>query len=149
MSNRKIIYRPDDPVIKFRAALVMRRQMLVDQQLIVRRRPSVFDTPTTRKLMKTNDVMLMQITLHLKRIYIGVIISEDERRELLADLDKFIVRFQRSLNCCRTRYAESLGRRTLYAVKAALARRDDIDIEHPERTISLTVAFGLAASTEE
>ena len=106
MKTKQPAYSPDDPILRFRAALEVRRRMFVDQQEIVRRQPSAFTTPVITRGLKQTEIHLALVTRYLKAIYDAEEIPLEKRRALLAHLDTVIVRFQRSLNAQRIRNIE-------------------------------------------
>lgn len=141
MKTKQPAYSPDDPILRFRAALEVRRRILVDQQEIVRRQPSAFTTPVIKRGLQQSEIHLALVTRYMKAIYDVVEISPEKRRALLTHLNTFIVRFQRSLNVQRLRLDHARNKHLMFKLKAALARFDDLDVAHPEHTFDLAALF--------
>ena len=141
MKTKQPAYSPDDPILRFRAALEVRRRMLVDQQEIVRRMPSAFLTPVIKRGFDEAERHLALVTRYMKAIYDCEDMPPEKYRAALSHLGTVIFRFQRSLNVQRIRLDQARNKHILFKLKAALARFDDLDVAHPEHTFDLAALF--------
>lgn len=141
MKTKQVQYMPDDPVLVFRAALTVRRQMIVDQQEIVRRKPEAFNTPVIKSALKRSEDDLRRVTDHLRCIFDGNPAIPSERRTILGHLDYHIRGFQCHLNHRRMELVKARNKYMMRELNAALARLDDLNVAHPENTFDLIGLF--------
>ena len=141
MKTKQVQYMPDDPVLVFRAALTVRRQMIVDQQEIIRRKPEVFNTPVIKNALKRSEDDLRRVTDNLRRVFDGNPPIPSERRAILNGLDYRIRAFQCHLNHRRMDLVKARNKYVMDQLDAALARMDDLNVVHPEHTFDLIGIF--------
>ena len=141
MKTKQVQYMPDDPVLVFRAALTVRRQMIVDQQEIIRRKSETFNTPVIKRALKRSEDDLQRVTDNLRRIFDGNPPIPSERRAILNGLDSRIRAFQCHLNHRRQDLVKARNKYVMDQLDAALARMDDLNVVHPEHTFDLIGIF--------
>ena len=141
MKTKQVQYMPDDPVLVFRAALTVRRQMIVDQQEIIRRKSETFNTPVIKRALKRSEDDLQRVTDNLRRVFDGNPPIPSERRAILNGLDSRIRAFQCHLNHRRMDLVKARNKYVMDQLDAALARMDDLNVAHPENTFDLIGLF--------
>lgn len=141
MKTKQVQYTPDDPVLVFRAALTVRRQMIVDQQEIIRRKPEIYNTPVIKDALMRSESDLRFVTDNLRTIFDGNPVAPRERKAILKRLDYRINKFQHHLNHRRVDLIMARNRYVMDQLNAALARMDDLNVVHPEHTFDLIGIF--------